>query len=124
MNQPQFYCLNSSSPFQAQFRANRSTISASVDYLEYITSALNSKNCVLSISLDLSKAFDSLPHNILMEKTETFGIRGLAHTWLKSYLSNRTQKVTINNNKTVSDIRYSTHGVPQGSILGPTLFLL
>ena len=68
------------------------------------------------------KAFDAVPHSILLEKLYALGIRGNIYNWFKSYLSNRKQYVIYNNCK--SDIRTTTHGVPQGSILGPLLFII
>ena len=71
--------------------------------------------------MDLSKAFDTINIDILIEKLNHYGIRGIANDWFKSYLSGRKQFVEINSNKSknVFDI---LHGVPQGSILGPLLF--
>ena len=72
--------------------------------------------------IDYSKAFDVLEHSILLQKLHHYGIRGIALEWFKSYLSDRNQFVTINN--TDSSARDISYGVPQGSILGPLLFVI
>ena len=90
--------------------------------IDEIYENLDNNNHVMGIFLDLQKAFDSVSHSILPEKVYAYGIRGPAHKWLKNYLDNRTQYVTMNGySSTISTI---TYGVPQGSILGPLLFLL
>ena len=87
-----------------------------------ITSDLDNKHYSLGIFLDLSKAFDTLNHDILLDKLYAYGITGLANSWIKNYLSGRKQYVSYNNtNSAFNDI---VRGVPQGSILGPLLFLL
>ena len=68
------------------------------------------------------KAFDTIDHDILLQKLQHYGIRGIAYDWIRSYLCNRQQFVRFNNcDSSNLDVKY---GVPQGSILGPTLFLL
>ena len=76
----------------------------------------------VTVFMDLSKAFDTLDHQILLKKLYCYGIRGTALLWFESYLSNRKQYVVYNNIS--SNFLYSKCGVPQGSILGPLLFLL
>ncbi len=75
-----------------------------------------------SIFIDLSKAFDTLNHSILLHKLQYYGFCGSAHDLMKSYLSNRKQYVDMDG--TTSDCLSISIGVPQGSILGPLLFLI
>ena len=74
------------------------------------------------IFLDFAKAFDTVDHNILLQKLNFYGIRGVAHKWFTSYLSERKQKVKIGD--VFSNSESIRCGVPQGSVLGPLLFLM
>ena len=72
--------------------------------------------------IDLKKAFDTIDHSLLLKKLDHYGVRGISNDWLKSYLSDRKQYVSFNSLK--SDLMSISCGVPQGSILGPKLFIL
>ena len=76
----------------------------------------------LPLPVDLQKAFDTVDHEILLAKLDHYGVCGIVNTWFKSYLSNRSQFVSLSYCK--SKIKAVKHGVPQGSVLGPLLFLL
>ena len=107
---------------QYGFRKNHSPTLALIDLYDKISSALDRGDIAVGIFLDLSKAFDTVNHNILFDKLEHYGIRGLALKWVKSYFSNRLQFVDFNGH--VSSRFNISCGVPQGSILGPLFFLL
>ena len=107
---------------QFGFRKNRSTSFALISFLDKITEAVDKNDYALSLFIDLSKAFDTIPHSLLLSKLHNYGIRGLTHDYVKSYLSNRTQFVELDG--VSSNPLNITCGVPQGSILGPMLFLL
>lgn len=116
------YCdsLNILNDSQYGFRSGRSTIDALSEMCGKIYKALDSNENVLSVNLDLSKAFDIIDHDLLLKKLEYYGIRGIALQWFKNYLNDRKMYVYFNNiNSKVCDI---TMGVPQGSVLGPLLF--
>ena len=76
----------------------------------------------MGISLDFQKAFDTVDHGILLDKLYCYGMRGIAHEWLISYLSSRQQSVMYNGH--VSEFKMMRCGVPQRSILGPLFFIL
>ena len=107
---------------QFGFRENHSTSMALTLLIDKISSAMDAGNFSVGVFLDFSKAFDTVNHDILFQKLEKYGIRGLALTWLKSYLYKREQFVVFEGVE--SDRCLTSCGVPQGSILGPLLFLL
>ena len=109
---------------QYGFRPKHSTIHPIIHLLNNCAQANNNnpRKFTLSIFCDLSKAFDVINHNILIRKLEHYGIRGKAKTWIANYLANRSQYVQFENCK--SESQKIECGVPQGSILGPLLYLL
>ena len=107
---------------QFGFRKNHSTshaINYSVDIIKELH--LNKKH-VIGIFIYLSKAFDTIDHSTLLTKLEVYGIRGTANTLIKSYLENRYQYTKIGDEQ--SPLMPVQYGVPQGSVLGPLLFIL
>ena len=107
---------------QYGFRKKHSTSMAIIDMYDKLSASLDRNEHSVGIFVDLSKAFDTLDRNILLKKLEHYGIRGVALQWFESYLTNRKQFVFVNDiSSSVKDITYD---VPQGSILGPLLFIL
>ena len=108
---------------QFVFGKNHATTRALTEVIHYIYKSLDEGNYVFGIYVDLEKAIDAVQHQILLQKLQHYGIRGIALDWFNSYLSNRKQFVVTNGMQ--SDIlELSGYGVPQGSLLGPILFLL
>ena len=109
---------------QYGFRPGHNTNQPLVHILKHIYDGFNKENSefTIGIFLDLKKAFDTVEHSILLEKLSHYGFRGITNTWFKNYLMDRTQYVSIDNVQ--SKVTSVSCGVPQGSVLGPILFLL
>ena len=99
-----------------------STVHAAAELVEQIASAIDGQRCCAGVFIDLKKAFDTVDHELLVEKLKVYGIRGVANKWLQNYLTNRKQYVVIDDHS--SDMLDMTCGVPQGSVLGPILFII
>ena len=109
-------------PSQYGFRSGHSCEHALIEAQSVLLNTLDKKQIAALLLIDFSKAFDMVDHSILLSKLEHYGIRGLNLNWFRSYLTNRTQYVHINNRD--SDKLSLNYGVPQGSILGPLLFVI
>lgn len=109
-------------PKQYGFRKKSSTLSATMDILTRLQKQLDQSMLASGLFIDLKKAFDTVDHKLLIHKMERSGIRGKPLEWIMSYLSDRKQYVVIDN--VMSSLLEISCGVPQGSVLGPTLYLI
>ena len=107
---------------QYGFRAGHSTNHTILDLLCTIQTNMDKKLFTCAIFIDLKKAFDTVDHSILLHKLSYYGFRGIINDWFKSYLLERSQTVELNCQ--ISQKEFNCYGVPQGSVLGPLLFLL
>lgn len=107
---------------QFGFRKGHSTSHALNFSIAHLTKEIANKKHSIGIFIDLSKAFDTIDHNIMLEKLDCYGIRGTAHDLISSYLTSRKQCTKFMDE--VSDHKLVLYGVPQGSVLGPLLFLI
>ena len=108
--------------YQFGFRQDYSTTLALIEITDHLRAQTENKNITLGIYIDLTKAFDMVNHEILFKKLENYGIRGLALALIKSYLENREQYTIVGSVKSITS--KTSCGVPQGSVLGPLLFLI
>jgi hypothetical protein len=106
---------------QFGFQKSKSTLHSLTKLTFFISKEIKNKNFVLTVFLDLRKAFDVVSHSLLIKKLSKFGINGITLGWFENYLQNRTQKVEING--VFSSLETIDISVLQGSILGPILFL-
>ena len=107
---------------QFGFKSGSNTGDAVLEFLDRVYNLLDEGQMLMPVYLDFSKAFDTVNHQILLQKLNHYGIRGIINNWFESYLSSRTQYVSINEEN--SNIMSVSMGVPQGSVIGPVLFLV
>ena len=92
-----------------------------IDITNRIQEACDNGQYVCGIYVDFKKAFDTVNHNILLDKLAHYGVRGIENNWFKTYLTNRKQHVTVSGQ--ISDNALIEFGVPQGSVLGPLIYI-
>ena len=107
---------------QHGFRRHRSCVTQLLDAMNDFTELIENGDCIDSIYLDFRKAFDTVPHKRLINKLKAYGVNGPFLDWIESFLSNRKQRVKVNNS--YSNYSSVKSGIPQGSILGPILFII
>ena len=107
---------------QYGFRENHSTEYAAMEFVDNTSKIMDDGLIPFSVFIDLSKAFDTLDHNILLKKLHYYGIQDTSLNWFRSYLTNRTQYTIFKDSQSIP-LTIKT-GVPQGSVLGPLLFLI
>ena len=107
---------------QFGFRNKHSSNHALIEITEKIREALDKRQFVCGTFIDLQKAFDTVNHDIFLDKLNYYGIKGISNMSFENFLKERYQYTTIKEYS--SDRLMSTHGVPQGSVLGPLLFLI
>ena len=108
--------------FQFGFRNNHSTNHALIEITEQIRNACDKNLYTCGVYLDLQKAFDTVNHEILLKKLEYYGIKGTSYNWFQSFLCGRMQFTQIKDSE--SSLKTISHDVPQGSVLGPLLFII
>ena len=109
--------------YQFGFQPGKSTLHPLIHICDYISKAFNSDEIVVGVFLDLQKAFDLVDHNILLKKLECIGVKGIALKWFENYLKDRKQFVMVNGELSEFCATFNV-SVPQGSNLGPLLFLI
>ena len=110
-------------PNQYAYRKGKGTDLANLNFVKKVLHGFDTNKYTASVFLDLTKAFDCVSHEILLKKLQYYGIVDKPHDWLLTYLSNRKQYVKINAKRSSEKVIHNI-GVPQGSILGPLLFLI
>jgi len=117
---------------QHGFMESKSTETASHSFIQSVQEALDRHLHAVGIFLNISKAYDIINHNRLLDKLDSYGIRGSVNNWFQSYLTNRIQFVEISQtdrnkftqHRFQSSSRVTSYGIPHGSVLGPLLFLI